>query len=163
MADHYSITADELRSILHYDPLTGVFTRRESAGGRMAGKVSGGPTTDGYTKIGVNRRYYKAHRLAWLYVYGEWPTYQIDHINRDRADNRICNLRDVTHQQNLCNTNTYSNNTSGHKGVRYRNGKFAARIRVNYKFVQLGTFECFDEAVAARVAAERLYWPQLSL
>ena len=163
MADHDSITADELRSILHYNPLTGVFTRRKSAGGRMAGKVSGSPTADGYTKIGVSRKSYKAHRLAWLYVYGTWPTYQIDHINRDRADNRICNLRDVTHQQNLCNTNTYSNNTSGHKGVRYCDGKFVARIRVNYRLVNLGYFKTFDEAVAARVAAEKLYWAELAL
>ena len=165
MADHDSITADELRSILHYDPLTGVFTHRKSAGGRMAGSVAGSLDVDGYIKIGVLKRLYRAHRLAWLYVYGTWPKHDIDHINRNRSDNRICNLRDVTHQQNMCNAGDFSTNTSGRKGVYWdkRDSRWRARFLLGDKYLSLGRFKTFDEAVAARVAAEKLYWAELAL
>ena len=98
MADHDSITADELRSILHYNPLTGVFTRIRSAHPHRVGVVVGS-VSHGYILIGLLGKRYRAHRLAWLYVYGTWPKHDIDHINRNRSDNRICNLRDVTRQQ----------------------------------------------------------------
>ena len=165
MADHDSITADELRSILHYDPLTGVFTHRESAGGRLAGSVAGSVDVDGYIKIGVLKHRYRAHRLAWLYTYGTWPKDQIDHINRSRADNRICNLRDVTHQQNVQNAGNFCNNTSGRKGVYWnkRDSRWSARFLLGDKYLSLGCFKTFDEAVAARVAAEKLYWAELAL
>ncbi len=165
MADHDSITADELRSILHYNPLTGVFTRRESAGGRLAGSVAGSLNSHGYLQINVLKRLYKAHRLAWLYVYGTWPKNQIDHINRNRSDNRIANLRDVTHQQNMCNAGTYNTNTSGRAGVYWdkRDSRWRACIVNKGRPIRLGTFDSFDEAVAARVAAEKLYWAELAL
>lgn len=165
MADHDSITADELRSILHYDPLTGVFTHRKSAGGRLAGSVAGSVDVDGYIKIGVLKHRYRAHRLAWLYTNGTWPKNQIDHINRNRSDNRICNLRDVTHQQNVQNAGNFCNNTSGRKGVYWnkRDSCWSARFLLGDKYLSLGCFKTFDEAVAARAAAEALYWPQLAL
>ena len=163
MADHDSITADELRSILHYDPLTGVFTHRKSAGGRLAGSVAGSVDVEGYIHIGVLKRHYRAHRLAWLYTYGTWPKNQIDHINRSRADNRICNLRDVTHQQNVQNAGNFRNNTSGRKGVYWCSSDkhWRARFLLGDKFLSLGCFKTFDEAVAARVAAEKLYWAEV--
>ncbi len=165
MADHDSITADELRSILHYDPLTGVFTRRESAGNRLAGSVAGSVDVEGYIRVWVLKRHYMAHRLAWLYVYGTWPKNQIDHINRNRSDNRIANLRDVTHQQNLCNAGTYNTNTSGRAGVYWdkRDSRWRACIVNKGRYLSLGRFKTFDEAVAARVAAEKLYWAELAL
>ena len=165
MADHDSITADELRSILHYNPLTGVFTRRESAGNRLAGSVAGSLSSHGYILIGLLGKRYRAHRLAWLYVYGTWPKHDIDHINRNRSDNRICNLRDVTRQQNMCNAGDYSTNTSGRKGVYWdkRDSRWRACIFNKGRYLSLGYFGTQAEAVAARVAAEKLYWAELAL
>lgn len=162
MADHDSITADELRSILHYDSLTGVFTRIKPIGVRHAtGAVAGSAHNAGYINIGVGGKKYLAHRLAWLYVYGEWPKHHIDHINRNRSDNRICNLRDVTTQQNLSNSSNYCTNTSGRKGVYWdkRDLRFRALIVVNYKVIHLGYFRKFEDAVAARSEAESIYQP----
>ena len=159
MADHDSITADELRSILHYDPLTGVFTRIKPTRKCRVGSVAGSLSSHGYISIWVLKRHYSAHRLAWLYTYGTWPKDQIDHINRNRSDNRICNLRDVTNQQNLCNAGNFSTNTSGRKGVYWdkRDRRWRAGIGNKGKYLSLGCFKTFDEAVAARVAAETLY------
>ena len=165
MADHDSITADELRSILHYDPLTGVFTHRESAGCRLAGSVAGFLDSKGYMQVGVLKRQYSAHRLAWLYIYGTWPKNQIDHINRNRSDNRIANLRDVTNQQNMCNAGDFSTNSSGRKGVYWdkRDSRWRACIVNKGRYLSLGYFGTQAEAVAARVAAEKLYWAELAL
>lgn len=95
------ITQEELKESLHYDPDTGIFTWRKSKGpakkGTVAGKIY---KSHPYIKIGVCRHSIDAHRLAWLYVYGEWPTMDIDHINRDPTDNRICNLRHVSRSEN---------------------------------------------------------------
>ena len=164
MADHDSITADELRSILHYDPLTGVFTRIRSAHPHRVGVVVGS-VSHGYLLIGVLKRRYRAHRLAWLYVYGTWPKHDIDHINRNRSDNRIANLRDVTNQQNLCNAGDFSTNTSGRKGVYWdkRDSRWRACIVNKGRYLSLGYFDTQAKAVAARVAAERLYWAELAL
>ena len=164
MADHDSITAEELRSILHYDPLTGVFTRIRSAHPNRVGAVVGS-ASHGYIRIRLLGKCYPAHRLAWLYVYGTWPKNQIDHINRNRSDNRIANLRDVTNQQNMCNAGDYSTNTSGRKGVYWdkRDSRWRACITDNGRYLSLGYFSTQAEAVAARVAAEKLYWRQLAL
>lgn len=164
MADHDSITADELRSILHYDPLTGVFTRIKPTWKYRVGSVAGFLDSDGYMRVWVLKRCYSAHRLAWLYVYGTWPKNQIDHINRNRSDNRIANLRDVTNQQNLQNAGDYSTNTSGRKGVYWdkRDSRWRACITDNGRYLSLGYFGTQVEAVAARVAAEKLYWAALA-
>ena len=82
---------------VHYDPETGVFTRRKT------GKACGRQSVDGYIYIVIKGCSYKAHRLAWFYVHGSWPIFVIDHINRDRADNRIVNLRDVPQSINAQN------------------------------------------------------------
>ncbi len=164
MADHDSITADELRSILHYDPETGIFTRIRSPHQHRIGKVVGTPDKDGYLQASVKSKLYSLHRLAWLYIYGTRPKNQIDHINRNRTDNRISNLRDVTNQQNMCNAGTYNTNTSGRAGVYWdkRDSRWRACIVNKGKYLSLGYFKTFDEAVAARAAAEKLYWPQLA-
>ena len=165
MADHDSITADELRSILHYDPLTGVFTRIKPTRKCRVGTVPGSFNSKGYFRIMVNGKKYQAHRLAWLYVYGTWPKNQIDHINRNRSDNRIANLRDVTNQQNMCNAGDFSTNTSGRKGVYWdkRDSRWRACITDKGRYLSLGYFDTQAKAVAARVAAEKLYWAELAL
>ena len=155
------LTAEQLRSVLHYEPATGIFTRKvRTARNVKVGDVAGCLDGDGYLLIGVQSRVHSAHRLAWLYVYGEWPEDQIDHINRSRSDNRISNLRDVSHKQNNQNRSKSSTNTSGHPGVCWnkQRSKWVATITHNYKDIHLGCFNTIEEAVSARKAAEKLYW-----
>ena len=155
------LTAEKLRELLHYEPETGIFTRKVRTSNRAkAGAVAGCPDGLGYLRIMVQSRLYQAHRLAWLYVYGEWPKLNIDHINRNPSDNRLVNLRDVTQKQNMQNASKYSHNTSGHPGVAWhkRISKWRAHIMHNQKDIHLGYFSILEEAIAARKAAEKLYW-----
>ncbi len=155
------LTAEKLRSILNYESETGIFTWKVSNSNRVkVGAVAGSPNGHGYLCIKVLNRLYRAHRLAWLYVNGSWPKLDIDHINRNRSDNRIANLREVTHKQNMQNASKRSDNTSGHPGVCWhkQKSKWQARIRHNYKRIYLGYYNTIEEANAARKAAEKLYW-----
>ncbi len=155
------ITAERLQELLHYDPETGIFTWKvRTSRSVKVGDVAGCQGGHGYQQIRIQSRNYLAHRLAWLYEHGEWPEDQIDHINRIRTDNRIANLREVSHKQNLQNAGKYSNNTSGYPGVSWnkRISKWRARIKHNYKYIHLGYFTTIEEAIAARKAAEKLYW-----
>jgi hypothetical protein len=155
------LTAEYLRSVLHYNPDTGIFTRKVSTSPRVkVGDVAGSLDGHGYLRITVQSRLYQAHRLAWLHTYGEWPTGQIDHINRVRTDNRISNLRDVTHKQNNQNRSKSSHNTSGHTGVSWfrRTGKWQTHITHNQKSIGLGYFDDLEAAIAARKAGELKYW-----
>lgn len=155
------LTADTLRSVLHYDQETGIFTWKVSTSNRVkVGAVAGCPDGRGYLMIRVQSRLYLAHRLAWLYVSGTWPTDQLDHVNRVRTDNRIENLREVTNKQNGQNKSKSSNNTSGHTGVYWHKSysKWQACIKHNQKLIHLGYFTDIEDAIAARKAAEKLYW-----
>ena len=155
------ITAEKLRELLHYDPATGIFTWKIGSANQVkAGDAAGCPTGNGYLQIRLQSRLYKAHRLAWLYVYGEWPEDQLDHINRNRSDNRISNLRDVTQKQNHQNRSKSSNNTSGHTGVVWhkQRSKWQAKIMHNKKDISLGLFTNIEEAIASRKAGELKYW-----
>ena len=155
------LTAEYLRSVLDYDPVSGIFTWKVRTSTRVkVGDAAGCPEGGGYLQIKLQSRPHKAHRLAWLYTYGVWPKDQIDHINRKRSDNRIYNLREVTNKQNQQNRSTNSDNTSGHSGVSWYKpyNKWLARIKHNQKDIHLGYFENLEEAIAARKAAEKLYW-----
>ena len=155
------LTAEYLRSVLHYDPATGIFTRKVSTStNAKVGAVAGCRGGRGYLRIQLQGRKYLAHRLAWLYVYGEWPEDQLDHINRNRSDNRRANLREVTNKQNLQNAGKRSDNTSGHPGIYWhkQRSKWVARIMHNQKHIHLGCFNTLEEAISARKAAEKLYW-----
>ena len=155
------LTAEYLRSVLHYEPETGIFTWKvRTSRSVKVGDIAGCPGGGGYPQIRVQRRLHQAHRLAWLYVYGEWPEDQIDHINRIRTDNRISNLREVTNKQNNQNRSKPSNNTSGHPGVHWykQRSKWQAQITHNQKQIHLGYFSILEEAISARKAAEKLYW-----
>lgn len=142
------LSATCLRQALIYDPTTGVFTRAKQSSNRIkVGDIAGSPDAKGYLCIRVVGKTYKAHRLAWFYVHGEWPAGEIDHINHDRADNRISNLRDVTkstNQQNRRAVRGYSKD-----GTRWK-----AQIRVDGKFRHLGCFSTSQEAHAAYLAAK---------
>ena len=160
------LTAEMLREILHYDTDTGVFTWKVSLSSTgLANSEAGCRVSDGYLRIRVHKVLYLAHRLAWLYHFGEWPKDQIDHVNRVRSDNRISNLRNATDKQNRQNMSLAVNNTTGHTGITWHKpaGKWQARIKHNRKHFHLGLFDDLEDAVAARKAAEKLYWADTNL
>lgn len=159
------ITASRLRELLSYDPETGIFTRNIKWGSRGIGDIPGTKSPQGYWYIGLDKGTYPAHRLAWLYVHGTWPDGDIDHINRNRLDNRIVNLRMTTRSTNLHNSG--SRGSSGVKGVsmispsrRAKSKKlWQARIQVNNEEYDLGSYYTLEEATAARKFAEQLLIP----
>ena len=152
------LTQERLKEVLSYDPDTGIFTRLQNVQGCFAGSPVGTKTNNGYILIGVDRKRYLAHRLAWFYMNGSFPKIHLDHINRIKSDNRIANLREVGFKENSWNVAVLANNTSGVTGV-YRSvtdGRWTARIKAKNKNVYLGTYLTFAEAVAARRAGEIL-------
>jgi len=151
------LTQELLQKLLDYNPNTGVFVWRISRVGVLKGTVAGSINKiDGYVKIVFNCKPYKAHRLAWFYVHGIMPPNQIDHINHNRSDNRLVNLRLATNQENCCNISKPINNTSGIIGVYWNKStnKWRVKIEFNKKQIHIGYFTEFDEAVAARKEAE---------
>lgn len=145
-----------LMDVLSYNPETGAFTCIKGSGKRKIGdKV--GTASLGYILIGFNGYKDRAHRLAWLYSYGYMPK-EIDHINGNRSDNRLCNLREVTHKQNTQNlVNPRKNNTTGFAGVSFFKGtnKYSACICIDGKKVHLGYFEKPDVAHQKYLEAKR--------
>jgi hypothetical protein len=155
-----SLKAERLREVLSYDPATGIFTRLVNTGNVHEGDPAGCINKSlGYAMITIDYKRYYAHRLAWLYMTGEWPAAQIDHINMDRADNRWDNLRLATKSQNMSNRGAQSNNTSGIKGVDWDRAriKWRAQICASGRRVCLGRFDTREEAQAAYVIAVEKY------
>ena len=139
----------KLKEILDYSQTTGVFVWKTKVNRRVrVGGKAGSYDKDGYVKIKIDKKDYRAHRLAWLYIHGCWPTDQIDHINRIKDDNRIENLRDVTQQQQQFNTKA-----KGYFWDKQR-GKWQARIMVNIKMKYLGRYDTEEDARAAYLAAK---------
>jgi hypothetical protein len=152
------ISAERLRELLAYDPETGVFTWR--VGNRrnvVPGQRAGCPDTGGYLLIRVAGRLVAAHRLAWLYVHGEWPSEQVDHINSVKTDNRICNLRLATRAQNMRNMGLRRSNTSGFKGAWKHGKRWKSVIMVDRRRIHLGCFDTPEEAHAAYCDAAEKY------
>ncbi len=146
-----SLTQEDLKKVLKYDPLTGIFKRKTASQRSSIGDAVGCRNARGYVTITVLGELYKAHRLAWLYVHGYFPENFIDHIDRIKHHNEISNLREVSKSCNVRNTGLLCNNTSGVKGVNKNGATWNARICAN----SLGYFEDFDEAVCHRLAAEQ--------
>jgi hypothetical protein len=155
------ITAERLRELLDYDGETGVFRWRSNRG-RMAklGQQAGSSNSSGYVLIRIDGKDYRAHRLAWLHVNGAWPQDEIDHINCNRSDNRIGNIREASHSQNNANRPRYKNNRSGFKGVAWhaKTGRWRAEIRLSRRSRHLGLFDTPEAAHSAYMdAASRLF------
>ena len=164
------LTAEYVRSALHYDPETGVFTWRWRADMRpqwnatFAGKVAGRTrrpkkSRTAYRDISINNSRYMAHRLAWLYMTGEWPSERLDHRDNDGLNNRWLNLREATNSENMANNRRQRNNTSGFKGVSWSKVMqlYHAYIWHDGKRHHLGYFNTPEEAHQAylREAQER--------
>ena len=166
LAESYSLQDVEVtQAFLHkyftYDPDTGHLTYRlrfskSTPLGCVAGSVQGTLPNAGYVVITILGKNYPAHRLIWCYVHGQFPDKQIDHIDHDRTNNRISNLRLADNHTNMKNKSLYVTNTTGYSGVTSHGDNWKARIGVNGTKVLLGVFTTFNEAVAARKAAEKL-------
>jgi hypothetical protein len=150
------LTAERLKEVLSYDPLGGAFTWLVRPNNKVkVGAIAGRPHMHGYVTIGVDGGEYLAHRLAWLWMCGEWPEAEVDHANCVRNDNRWTNLRPATRKQNRTNSRVMPSTVSGIKGVyRQTKGKpWRAQIMVAGKSVHLGSFDDQSAAHAAYVRA----------
>lgn len=153
------ITTERIRHLFTYDKAIGHLVRNFKRGKALAGTFSSCTDRNGYIVIGVDGKIYKEHRLVWLYVNGEFPDGDLDHINRIKADNKIENLRCVNKCQNRENIDVHKNNKCGVKGVWLHNqsGKWCASIGKNGKNIHLGSFNSIDEAAVAYKKAAEIY------
>lgn len=154
------LLAAELRKTFSYDPDTGLFERICSSGRAKAGYVPQ-PNSEGYIRIRLGKKMYAGHRLAWLWVHGNLPDGEIDHINGVKHDNRICNLRDVSHAINAANlVGPQANSTTGHLGVTRYKRKWRAQISVSGKMRYIGLFATPEDAHRAYLAAKAIHHPE---
>ena len=161
------LTFDIAHERWSYDPTTGIFRWKIARGrGIKPGDVAGSLSCGGYTQLRYDYAWYFGHRVAWLMTYGAWPANTIDHVNGDKIDNRISNLREATQQQNCCNGKQRVNNKLGAKGVVFRKqgnySKYFAYIFVDGKQKHLGCFDVFEDAKAAYDAASRQYFGEFA-
>lgn len=154
-----TMTQERLKEVFDYVESTGSLVWRVRTGGTsVPGRQAGTFDERGYIRIGVDGGIYRAHRLIWMYVHGVWPSGEIDHLDGDKSNNRLENLRDVTrsiNQQNL--RNPHKRGGSGSLGVseHRETGKWRSRIWVDGKNKSLGLYKSKDEAHAAYVTAKR--------
>jgi hypothetical protein len=152
------LTQSELKDILNYNHDTGIFTWKVTRGCVKNGDIAGTFCKDYYLQISIGSKKYLAHRLAWLWFYGRFPKEQLDHINCNRSDNSILNLREVTNSQNQQNQRLARvNNHTGFLGVSFDKlrKKFKAQIKVNKKNKHVGYFDCPKKAHEAYLKAKR--------
>lgn len=150
VGDTIELTAERLKELLEYDPTLGRFTWKVSNNGYVkVGSIAGCLDPKGYVQIRIDRKLYKGHRLAWLYMFGEFPKEHLDHIDGDRANNRIENLRAATIRENSQNRKEHRGGhlvgTSFNKRVK----KWESYIQINGKRKRLGYFETQQEAHSA--------------
>lgn len=152
------VSREEVLALLNYDPTTGLFTHRVKGHRRAVGQVTGRLDIKGYVRIRLLGYELKAHRLAWLITYGEWPKAEIDHINGCPSDNRISNLRDVSVAENGWNRKkAMRNNKLGVLGVCAVGDKFHAQLGVNGTRKSLGFFKSVEEAQTAYLNAKAAF------
>ena len=153
------LTQEKLKEQVTYDPTTGVFVRLVRAGRIPANSVFGNLDGKGYLRGHILGRNYSLHRLAWFYIYGEWPKGCVDHLDRNPTNNRLTNLRSCTLAENQWNREKgVSKKTGLPTGVSLekRTGKFYARIGRDWGKKHLGTFDTVDDAAEAWLAADKL-------
>lgn len=146
------LTQQELKSKLSFNPETGIFTWLIANNSRVkVGMIAGTFSSTGYVYITIDRKNYKSHRLAWLYMNGECPKDMIDHVDGDKLNNKIVNLRKCNQSQNMQNQKLSKFNTSGYKGVSWHNAtsKWRSRAKLKSKQYHLGLFERAEDAFKA--------------
>lgn len=159
-----NLTLQRLKVLLRYDPDTGNFYRLVTMGSQVAGTIAGTPHKEGYVDLTVDGIRLLAHRLAWFYMTGAWPVADVDHRDRNKANNRWSNLREASRSQNMANCGALANNRCGIRGVRLfkRTGRWVASIRVSGKMVHLGYFATADEASIAYRSAAKLHYGEFA-
>lgn len=161
------LTLSRLKEVLDYNSNTGIFLWKIKPNPIVnIGDIAGYLRSDGYIQIRIDKIYYKAHRLAWFYIYGSWPIDQLDHKYGIRHDNRIKYLREVNNQLNQCNQRKAKvNNPTGYLGVTLikKNGRFKASIQVKGKLKHLGYFSTAKEAHEVYLAEKRKVHPTCSI
>lgn len=151
------LTAERLREVLDYDAVTGTFTWRMKIARKVMVGSRAGSTGSVYAEVGILGKSYRLHRLAWLYVTGEWPSGEIDHIDQNKRNNAFSNLRDVGRSENLINQSQplKTKRTSTYRGVfPSSGGRWFSRLKRHGKIQHLGTFDSEQEAHAAYLSAK---------
>jgi hypothetical protein len=151
------MTPQDLREIFSYDPETGELRWKTRVSLRFhIGELVGSIDSHGYRRVTVRGRHLKCHRIAWAMVHGEWPAEQVDHVDGNRANNAIANLREATNAQNNWNINHRSLGASGYRGVQWNKAdkRWRASITVNKRTIYLGQFKTAEEASRAYLAAK---------
>jgi hypothetical protein len=152
-----SVDAEFVRLVLDYDPLTGLFTWKKHRR-TLIGKQAGFSDRSGHWRIRLRNKAFAAHRLAWLHVHGRFPDGNIDHINGNPADNRLANLREVSHVVNMQNQRRANiDSQTGLLGCHPHGTKFQAQITVNGRIKHLGIFASAHEGHEAYLAAKRKF------
>lgn len=152
-----NLSADRLRELLDYNLETGIFTWKV---GRYCGQRAGTVERSGYRRIRIANRCWKEHRLVWLYVHGAEPTETLDHINGDKTDNRVANLRPCSSAENQQNRRKASKRSkSGVLGVYQFRGLWLSRVSLGPQVKRLGSFRTVEQAQEAYIAAKRELHP----
>jgi hypothetical protein len=152
---------ETVKKLFHYDAESGMLLWRNGNGRNVKPwQEAKAPNGHGYYSVKINNKNYHVHRIIWLYVYGCFPKEDIDHKNRIRNDNRLCNLRAVSRTDNCQNISLPSHNKSGHLGVSWfaTQKKWTVYIKVNKKNKWLGYYKNIEDAIAARKAGEKQYY-----
>ena len=150
------LTQERLKELFDYDQKTGNLIRKANIGKKIAGSIR----ENGYLVVTVDRKSYPVHRLIWLWHHGFITKSDLDHINNDRADNRIENLREATRSENMQNEKrARSTNKIGLLGVSKNNGRWRAQIWLNYKKTHIGYFDTPEEAHTAYLAKKKELHP----
>lgn len=142
------ITHEELKRILEYDERTGIFTWKKNCGARsLIGGIAGSMAGNGYIYISISRKKYLAHRLAWLYIFNSLPTGNIDHIDGNKLNNSISNLRDISQRLNTLNSSKV-NNFGGN--IRTKNSKYEVYLTIDYTIKYYGVYNTIEKALLIR-------------
>jgi len=155
------IDQETIKKLFHYDAESGMLLWRKGNNRNVKpwqeAKSSNG---HGYYNVKIDGKSYLVHRLIWLYVYGNFPKEDIDHKNRIKNDNRLCNLRDVSRTDNCQNISLPNHNKSGHIGVSWfkSHNCWTVYVKVDKKNKWLGNYKNLDDAIAARKAGEKQYY-----
>lgn len=153
------LTVERLKEVLNYNPDTGIFIWIKCISNAIIGSVAGHYDKDGYLRIQIDGKIYRAHRLAWLYVYGIWPKTGLDHEDTVKINNRIKNLRETKNDGQKFNTGAHKNNKLGCKGIRLLpSGKYEARITGKNGLYSIGKYWTLEEACKAyALEAEKVH------
>lgn len=155
-----NLTQADVKAQFDYDAESGILFKKFKSGKQKP--CGHKPVCNGYGRIGINGINYLTHRIIWLWYYGAWPKYEIDHIDRDRMNNRIENLEDADRNQNMHNQGIRKNNTTGYPGVSWREdcGKYRTKITNNRKQISIGYYRAAEEAFLAYMVAKIEHHPE---